>query len=82
MEEPYRNDRRDRVLNFLNISEKDLIINSNIEEIRVRVSSNYSFFQKINSIFCYCCLSGGSDISLFQKFIYKKDYKNLVKYQK
>lgn len=80
-EEPYRNNIKERVLKWLDIKNEDLVTN-NIEEIRLRLSSDYSFFGKISSIFCFCCLSGGNDISMFQKFVYKNEYDNLVKYQK
>ncbi len=81
--EPYRSGRRDRVLNWLGVKNEDLSPNQNIEEIRQRLSSDYSWFGKISSIFCFCCLSvAGNDISMFQKFVYQDEYEKIVKYQK
>lgn len=80
--EPYRTDRKDRVLTWLGIKNEDINPNQNIEEIRKRLISDYSLFGKISTIFCSCCLSGGDDISMFQKFIYQDEYENIVKYQK
>lgn len=80
--EPYRSDRKDRVLSWLDVKNEDLISDSNIEEIRIRLSSNYSFFSKISAMFGFCCLSGGEDTSMFQKFIYQDEYENILKYQK
>lgn len=79
--EPYRSDRKERVLKWLGVNEEELTLNLNIEEIRIRLSKDYSFFKKMSGMFGYCCLSG-DDTSMFQKFIYKGEYKTIIKYQK
>lgn len=82
IKEPYLTDRKNMVLNFLGIKNEDLVHNTNIEEIRKRLSLDYSIFGKVSSLFCACCLSGGDSISIFQRFIYRDEYENFIKYRK
>lgn len=82
LKEPYRTDRKQDILNFLGIDQDKLPVNPNLEPIKLRLSVHYSTFYKIAEIFAFCCLSSGDATSLFQQYIFRDEYENIVKYSK
>jgi hypothetical protein len=81
IKEPYLQTYRDGVLNFLNITNKDLFKNIDIEDAAKRLSCDYSFFDEVESICGFCCMSIKYDAPILQKFVYKNEYKNILKYK-
>jgi hypothetical protein len=81
IKEPYLQSYKDLVLRFFNLTNQDIINDVDIENIRKRLSSDYSFFYEIESICGFCSMSIQNDAPILQKFVYKNEYKKIIKYK-
>jgi hypothetical protein len=78
IKQPYLSDRMSDLLILLQINKSDLTENPNIEEIRLRLHTDYMFTHKINAI-CGFCSMGRNVFKVIHRFVYK-EYYNVQRY--
>lgn len=80
LDEPYRSYKKERLLKWFSVSEEYILdFNSDVELARIKLSNNFEIYKQIQQVFAYCGMEN-SDSVIFNKFVFKNDYENLLKY--